>query len=273
MVIALIFVAIALVAPAIASSGYGLPFIQPFERRGTVPIAPFSYGSTTGPLNWHNINETYFLCGNGTNQSPILLDSSSTISPAGSVLLNIPLAHNVVFENLGTTAEVLISGSLYAGNASWNLAQFHFHTPSEHRVDLGHADAEMHLVFMAADGSAKIAVLAFFVEASSQQSTPVLESVFSHLSDIATPGTTTNVTEVDFTSFQQHANSLRYYHYIGSLTAPPCTEGVSWYLATTPIPLRLETFARLKNVTKTNNRYTQNAIGQQNLLEVAAVGL
>jgi hypothetical protein len=54
-----------------ASCGHGLPWVHPFEpsARGTVAIPPFDYGLTTGPLNWHNLNNTFFLCGNGTDVS------------------------------------------------------------------------------------------------------------------------------------------------------------------------------------------------------------
>ena len=91
-----------------------------------------------------------------------------------------PVGTDVVFENLGTTGgsalclqsflvfmadrqprvfahisvEVVASGTLQAAddpnNSTWDLAQFHFHTPSEHRVNLAHADGEMHMVFKSA---------------------------------------------------------------------------------------------------------------------------
>jgi len=131
----------------------------------------------------------------------------------------------------------------------------------------------MHLLFTAADGSGKFAVVGFFIEASDLQSTEVLETVFAHLHDIKTPGTTTIIPKLDFTSFQGQANSMTYFHYMGSLTTPPCTEGVAWYLGTAPLPLRLGTYDRLKNLTQTNNRYAQNTIGQTNILQIAAMGL
>ncbi|KIM90524.1 hypothetical protein PILCRDRAFT_1806 [Piloderma croceum F 1598] len=267
---------LAFISSAAASCGRGLTFIDPFQfdAEGHIPIPSFSYGTTTGPLNWHNLNTTaYFLCGNGTHQSPILINTTSAQVPPGSVKLNVPNARNASFENLGTNVEIVVNGTLQAANSTWKLSQFHFHTPSEHRLDLGHYEAEMHFVFAAADGSTKVAVLGFFIQVASNESTPLLETIFAHLGSIQTPGTTTQLPTIDFSSFQASANKMAYFQYTGSLTTPPCTEGVAWFLATTPIPLKIDTYNVLKGTTKTNNRYTQNLLGQPNLLEVAKVNL
>ena len=67
-------------------------------------------------------------------QSPILVNSTTSLAPAGSVILDVPYARDVDFENIGTNVEVIMNGTLQAGNESWTLSQFHFHTPSEHRL-------------------------------------------------------------------------------------------------------------------------------------------
>jgi hypothetical protein len=83
---------------------------------------------------------------------PPLLDQQ-TVSPPGSINLHISPQKDVEFENLGTNVEVVCNGTLEAVNTIWKLAQFHFHAPSEHRVDYGHYEAEMHFVFAAAGTS------------------------------------------------------------------------------------------------------------------------
>jgi hypothetical protein len=64
--------------------------------------------------------------------------------------------------------------------------------------------------------------------------------------------------------------------YMGSLTTPPCTEGVLWFIGTEPLSLKIETYMALKNTVKTNNRFTQSYLGTtpvEGILETAAKGL
>jgi hypothetical protein len=73
MIIAALPVALAFISPVVASCGRGLAFIDPFQfdAEGQVAIPAFSYGTTTGPLNWHNLNASNYLCGNGTSVCPL----------------------------------------------------------------------------------------------------------------------------------------------------------------------------------------------------------
>jgi carbonic anhydrase len=101
-------------------------------------------------------------------------------------------------------------------------------------------------------------------------STPLFDSVFAHIDDIAAPGTYTKTGHMDFTALTAHLNTHGIYQYDGSLTTPPCSESVAWFLSTEPLPLNVQSFNAVKKILKFNARYTQNALGQDNLLEVAA---
>lgn len=120
-------------------------------RQANVPVSKFSYDTQTGPLNWFALNTTAnALCANGTNQSPILLNSTNAVPIDGNTTLEIPSYPNgALLENLGTNVQVVANGTLVDGGKNYSLAQFHFHTPSEHRVDDQYFPMEAHFVFEA----------------------------------------------------------------------------------------------------------------------------
>jgi carbonic anhydrase len=118
-----------------------------------VPVNKYSYVGLSGPLNWYGLNQTAnAMCAVGMNQSPIDIGNSSMTSVASgsSINLSIPdYPSGAKFENLGTTVEVVVNGSLVDGSKTYALAQFHFHTPSEHRIDDEYYPMEAHFVFEA----------------------------------------------------------------------------------------------------------------------------
>lgn len=73
-----------------------------------------------------------------------------------------------------------------------------------------------------------------------------------------------------FGNLAGHLESNLVYQYSGSLTTPPCTESVAWFISAKPLALSVKTFNSVKHVLKFNARYTQSALGEDNLLEVAA---
>lgn len=78
------------------------------------------------------------------------------------------------------------------------------------------------------------------------------------------------IPSLDFADFLDQASAQSFFRYTGSLTTPPCSEGVEWYVASNPIPLSAATYLSLKATTKTNNRFSQNAPLQPNVLSIAA---
>ncbi|KMU74456.1 carbonic anhydrase 2 [Coccidioides immitis RMSCC 3703] len=121
-------------------------FLHPRAAGGIGELPNFDYGPVRGPTNWHSISRENILCAVGLQQSPINLNGRIPIEPVGFVRSSIP-RQDILFENLGTTAEVVLNGTtLVRGAGEFRLKQFHFHTPSEHRILGQHFPVELHLV-------------------------------------------------------------------------------------------------------------------------------
>ena len=116
----------------------------------TVPIHTFGYSGANGPLNWACLNEAANAnCSLGRFQSPINIDSSIKLDQGTSSTLSIPDVEEAEFMNLGTTVEVVVNGTLVDRGKEYTLEQFHFHTPSEHRIFGEYQIMEVHFVFEA----------------------------------------------------------------------------------------------------------------------------
>lgn len=260
---------------------------------GHVPVSTFNYTGEGGPLHWTGLNPiANWQCGYDSTQSPIAIDSQTIrYARKGTVKIDIPTARMADFENLGSTVEVPASGKLTVKGKVYNLVQFHFHTPSEHRIDEEYSPMEIHFVFQRGKEphinllnlktvlatnplvvkEKSIAVVGFMVELSPYgRSTPLLTQVFANLHKISTPGSVTKIRQLDFSSVADSLHKNDIFTYTGSLTTPPCSNKISWYISAAPLSLDVVTFNAVKKVVKFNSRYTQNTLGRVNLLEVAA---
>lgn len=124
--------------------------LYPRSADGVVEVNPFNYTGTGGPLNWYGLDEKEnSACAKGNRQSPInIVTNDIGYASAKNVHFHIPSADDIKFENLGSGLEVVLTnGTLITNNGYYKLAQFHFHTPSEHRVNDEYYPMEVHFVF------------------------------------------------------------------------------------------------------------------------------
>lgn len=116
---------------------------------GKVEVSTFGYTGANGPWNWTALAPENSACATSTNQSPINIDSTISNATSAPVVV-IPPVDAAEFENLGTTIEVIVNGTTTFEDIEYTLKQFHFHTPSEHRVFEEYFPLEMHMVHEAA---------------------------------------------------------------------------------------------------------------------------
>jgi carbonic anhydrase len=117
------------------------------EDGKTVKLPNFSYEGLTGPTNWQAIDAENTQCAAGLKQSPINIKTAEiTKTKPGDVRMDIPAGQEMTFENLGTNVEVLVEGTTMVGEKKFKLKQFHYHTPSEHKIDEEYYPVEVHMV-------------------------------------------------------------------------------------------------------------------------------
>jgi carbonic anhydrase len=219
------------------------------------PTVHWTYEGEEGPAKWAELSPAFEACGAGTTQSPIDL-----AKPAMQDLTNIkfnyqPSKVNIV--NNGHTVQVNYDPGSYIelDGTRYDLAQFHFHAPSEHSVDGKLADAEVHLVHKSADG--QLAVVGVLIKTGAEN--PAFTTVAANI-----PATAGPAQSVD--AMVNAANMLpetqATYRYTGSLTTPPCTEGVHWNVMATPIEMSAAQLATLTAVMHANNRPVQDLKGR-----------
>lgn len=200
----------------------------------------WSYEGETGPANWGRKPE-WAACGNGNRQSPIDLRDGMKVDLEQIVFDYKPSAFNVV--DNGHTVQVTVGPGNYISlqNRSFELLQFHFHRPSEERINGKGFEMVVHLVHKDADG--KLAVVAVLLERGKAQS--MIQTVWNNLplekNDVVTPSVVLDVTEL-------LPARRDYFTYMGSLTTPPCSEGVLWLVMKQPVeasPAQMAIFSRL----------------------------
>ncbi|PWW78493.1 carbonic anhydrase [Tuber magnatum] len=271
----LVFIAAVLTTPLPSSANcmYGTSLF-PRAEGAAVEVSNFGYVGLQGPLNWAALAAENSACATSKAQSPINIDSTIQLAAEAPKVV-IPDVEAAEFENLGTTVEVIVNGTTTLGGEDFSLKQFHFHTPSEHRVAEEYFPLEIHMVHEAADGSGAMAVIAltFQLSEDGKTTTELLTAVTENLAKIAAPGTLTETGPLKFAEVINHVQTTPLFQYTGSLTTPPCAEGLTFLVTKKPLPLSVKTYNEIKAVVKFNSRYTQNSLGQGNLISVGATSL
>ncbi|MEX8497073.1 MAG: carbonic anhydrase [Leptothrix ochracea] len=204
----------------------------------------------TGPGHWGDLDHAFEECSKGVHQSPVNIDK--TVKAALPALEFSYSSIAPVILNNGHTVQVnLPSGQkLKVGDQSYELLQFHFHTPSEEAISNKHAPMVAHFVHKNADG--KLGVVALLIDIGKEPS--ALDAVFDHL---PRPGEKITVDDLSLDLAAALPKGLGYYNLEGSLTTPPCSEGVNWMILKEHATLTRAHVRAFQHIFHANARPTQ----------------
>src|SRR5688500_18365964 len=223
--------------------------------------AHWGYAGESGPTAWATLSPVYALCGTGKTQSPINIVKTDAKGGANWKLdyktTSLKIAHNEHMDDIidnGHTIQVTVDeGSTFTfGDKTYNLKQFHFHTPSEHTVDGKNMPMEMHMVHQSDDGSLAVVSVLFKEGKVANEN---FAKIIANLPNAK--GESKHVTDVNL-ELKVHLPKDNYaYHYVGSLTTPPCSENVQWLVLRDMVSLTPDQINAFSSKIGPNNRPTQ----------------
>jgi carbonic anhydrase len=233
----------------------------------------WGYTGSSGPAKWHGLSKKYALCGSGKRQSPVdiwnevpadLYDLQFQYQSIPLLVLNNGHTLQANYNTVGKENTVNIGGKSYPvqgkpvhnstlmlGDVPYKLLQFHFHAPSEHARDGRRYAMEVHLVHKGADGN--LAVVGVLFERGDENPVlrQVLENVSGNINEVKlVKGVTINAADL-------LPDNRQVFHYSGSLTTPPCSENVNWFVMKTPIEVSDEQVNQFERLIGENARPLQ----------------
>lgn len=232
-------------------SGLSLALLSSFAL-----AAPhWEYKGHHGAEHWAELDAAYEQCGMGHQQSPINIDHTT---PADLPALNFHYGSVApTIWNNGHTVQVNVpaGNTLEVGGQTYELLQFHFHLPSEEAVHGHRYPMVAHLVHKNAAG--QLGVVAVLIGPG--KANAALQPVFAHLPRAGEHVTVDDLT-LDLATLLPQA--LGYYSFEGSLTTPPCSEGVNWMVLKQPVDLTPAQIAAFRHAVGRNARPLQALNGR-----------
>jgi carbonic anhydrase len=222
-----------------------------FAVSNSTNAADWAYSGEHGPSNWGKLQRDYATCDTGKQQSPINVveTKKQKLPPIEFQYRATPLR----IVNDGHTVRVRFSNGskMLIGKDRFTLQQMHFHIPGGDQIQGEEFAMAMHFLHKSSTGGLAAVVVLFREGAEHTALAKLLANMPTHKSSEQLLAKITT----DATQFLPVEHS--YYSYAGSLTAPPCTEGVTWLVLKQPLTLSAEQLGRLRTFFPLNARPVQ----------------
>ncbi|KAI9648684.1 hypothetical protein NHQ30_003322 [Ciborinia camelliae] len=264
------FIAATLLSAVMACPQHALPGESLMKRADAA--SNWAYDAA---YNWGMIDPSYTTCQTGTQQSPIQLSTADGFSKTHTPTFNYPNSTEGSLYNWGYGAAFSLTSNItdLSGNPSFTfdsetvyLKGWHIHAPADHTIDGGRSRAELHLVHATASGKER-AVLALRIDPVAY-GTDTNSTFFESFALSSIPSFHDLTTKVPTTLNLKQAlteinNVATFWTYQGSLTSPPCTEGIRWFVAGTKMLVGTEQMRHLLGVSTFSAREEQMIWGQK----------
>jgi carbonic anhydrase len=211
----------------------------------------WTYEGDNGAENWAELSDSFATCATGRLQSPFNIEADITADLADLGLNYNPVAMNVI--NNGHTIQVdqAGAGQLVVDGKTYDLLQFHFHAGSEYTISGKDYPLEVHLVHASADGALAVVGVMFEEGAANDE----LGNIWANM-PAEKGGNLVDGQMVDVANLLP--SDHKYFRFMGSLTTPPCTEGVNWHMMATPITASADQIEAFKAIYPMNARPLQD---------------
>ena len=216
------------------------------------PAHEWGYSGSEGPDHWGELRPEFAACKTGHHQSPVnIVHAQSAELPAIQFEYK-PAALHII--NNGHTIQINYAPGSFIriGDKRYELKQFHFHHPSEETIKGKRFPIEAHLVH--SDAGGHLAVVSVLLEEGSAN--PLVERLWGLAPKTAGPEKADDNLQVNAADLLPANHS--YFTFDGSLTTPPCTEGVTWFVLKTPVTISKKQVSTFAGIYPYDERPTQS---------------
>jgi carbonic anhydrase len=236
-----------------------VPLAARAADHGSAPHWTYGDGED-GPAHWGDLAPDFHTCSIGLQQSPVNISDVAT-GAIGDIQRAYHASPLRIINNGHTIQVNYAAGStLTLRGRTWEIIQFHFHTPSEHTYQGAHYDMELHIVHQ--NAAKQLCVLGVFMKAGTANAE--IQKIWDAMPMQAGSEQTVSGVSVDVGALVPATKV--YYNYLGSLTTPPCSENVEWLVLRDPIQVSAAQIARFKAAIPMNARPVQ-PVNQRFIIE------
>jgi carbonic anhydrase len=220
----------------------------------------WTYQGKTGPDNWGKLSPEFATCASGRNQSPVNIDATTHASLKPLKSIQKFAAKDIANNGHSVQVNFKEGNMLVLDSGAYQMKQVHFHSPSENTIHGKIFPLEAH--FVHADSKGNLTVLAvMYTEGKANLGLAKLWGQMSK--EVSEPVALKN----RVTASELIPDNRSYYRYSGSLTTPPCTEGVRWLVMKNPMTASKEQIKALNDVIQHDNNRPLQALNGRIIVE------